>query len=36
MSDKFKDLISHMLVVDADSRYTLEQVKSHPFFNEPV
>ena len=31
-SPDLKDLISRMLVTDADARWTIPQIKDHPFF----
>lgn len=36
MSDDAKDLISKILVVDPNKRATLNDIQTHPFFNEPV
>lgn len=30
--DQFKDLVSHLLVLSPDERYTIEDVKNHPWF----
>uniref|UniRef100_A0A4W3IKK6 phosphorylase kinase n=1 Tax=Callorhinchus milii TaxID=7868 RepID=A0A4W3IKK6_CALMI len=35
-SDTVKDLISHLLVVDPDKRYTAEQALAHPFFQQYI
>ena len=32
-SDKVKDLLKHMLDVDPMTRYTLQEIKDHPWFN---
>ena len=35
ISDSAKDLISHMIVVDVDQRYSIEQVLQHPWLSPP-
>ena len=32
-NEQIKDLISHILVVDVDQRYTIDQIKAHPAFS---
>jgi calcium-dependent protein kinase len=34
VSDKIKDLIKHMLVVNPKKRYTLDQVLAHPWLHQ--
>ena len=36
LTEEARDLIQHILVQDPATRYTLEQIASHPFFAEPI
>ena len=34
-SDEFKDIIFRLLSFDGDDRYTLDQLRAHPWINKP-